>query len=363
MKPRSLLPLLLPLLAVACAGAPSRMAEAPQAADSIADVAEAPAPDLRKDDPASPAEENLAKVPSAAEPSLAEHRHRQDAAAADEAARHGRAGEGESAPLASTPEASHRHHRHEAQKEHGEAHEHPAEEENVLVMTPLEAEAPVEPPPPARVVPREELQRKLEPTRERGDAVIAGRIELIQVHPIPAGPGQLQRTWVAFYPNRGRHRAAPMEEQRIITRQSQFQPQALMITLGTTVRFPNYDRIQHNVFSLSEGNRFDVGLYGPGEGVAHTFLNPGVVYVYCNIHPNMAAFVWVVDTPYHAQIQGDGSFRIEGVPRGGGILEVWNHRAELYRFPVVAPDENVRIALRITKPPVLQHTNKFGRPY
>ncbi len=122
MKPRSLLPLLLPLLAVACAGAPSRMAEAPQAADSIADVAEAPAPDLRKDDPASPAEENLAKVPSAAEPSLAEHRHRQDAAAADEAARHGRAGEGESAPLASTPEASHRHHRHEAQKEHGEAH-------------------------------------------------------------------------------------------------------------------------------------------------------------------------------------------------------------------------------------------------
>jgi plastocyanin len=266
---------------------------------------------------------------------------------------------------AAEAEAGRHHHEpsHEAAAEKAEeAHDHASEATLRIVEEPAPPSELV-PPPPARALPAEEVAARVRPEVERGDAVIAGRVELIQVHPVPAGPGQLQRTWVAFRPNRGRHRAAPMEEQRIITRQSQFQPQALMITAGTTVRFPNYDRIQHNVFSLSEGNRFDVGLYGPGEGVAHTFLNPGLVYVYCNIHPNMAAFLWVVDTPYFAQIDMDGTFRIEGVPRGGGILEVWNHRAELYRFPVVAPDQNVRIALRITKPPVLQHTNKFGRPY
>ncbi len=235
------------------------------------------------------------------------------------------------------PEPTAHHHAHDEGHSHRAGHE----EESVVVLERIAAPEETGPPPAARALSPEEAARAVQPQVERGDAVIAGRVELIQAHPIPAGPGQLQRTWVAFRPNRGRHRAAPMEEQRIITRQSQFQPQALMITVGTTVRFPNFDRIQHNVFSLSPGNRFDVGLYGPNEGVAHTFLNPGLVYVYCNIHPNMAAFIWVVDTPYFAQLEGDGSFRIEGVPAGGGILEVWNHRAELYRFPVVAPDSSV----------------------
>lgn len=268
---------------------------------------------------------------------------------------------GESVAAAEPPAQPTAHHHAEDAEHH--AHQAGHDEGSTVVLETLAEPEETGPPPAARALPPEEVVRAIQPEVVRGDAVIAGRVELIQAHPIPAGPGQLQRTWVAFRPNRGRHRAAPMEEQRIITRQSQFQPQALLITVGTTVRFPNFDRIQHNVFSLSAGNRFDVGLYGPNEGVAHTFLNPGLVYVYCNIHPNMAAFIWVVDTPYFTQIEGDGSFRIEGVPPGGGILEVWNHRAELYRFPVVAPDLNVRIALRLTKPPVLQHTNKFGRPY
>jgi hypothetical protein len=155
----------------------------------------------------------------------------------------------------------------------------------------------------------------------------------------------------------------PAEELRILTRQSQFQPQAIAIPVGTKVRFPNLDRILHNVFSLTPGNSFDVGLYGPGPGEAHTFKRAGFVDIYCNLHPNMAAFLWVLDTPYFAQVNSDGSFRLDDVPAVGGVLEVWNHRADILRIPAVAPDDSLRATLRITLPPVPQHTNKLGEDY
>jgi plastocyanin len=195
-----------------------------------------------------------------------------------------------------------------------------------------------------------------------GTASLSGRISLVPVHPVPAGPALLSRTWVAFRP-REPVPTQPGEEVRILTRSSEFQPQTMAITVGTTVRFPNLDRILHNVFSLTPGNSFDVGLYGPGAGEAHTFRRAGFVDIYCNVHPNMAAFLWVLDTPYFTQVNADGSFRLDNLPAVGGVLEVWNHRAETVTIPALPPADNLRATLRITRPPVPQHTNKLGEPY
>ncbi len=224
---------------------------------------------------------------------------------------------------------------------------------------------PVEAPPAPAPISEPVIPATPEPAPVTADpptSNLSGTVSLLQVHEIPGGPALLSRSWVAFHP-RTPVRVEPGAELRILTRQSQFQPQTMAIPLGTTVRFPNLDRVLHNVFSLTPGNTFDVGLYGPGGGEAHRFERAGFVDIYCNVHPNMAAFLWVLDTPYFAQVNSDGSFRLDNVPAVGGVLEVWNHRADIVRIPAVAPDDNLRATLRITQPPVPQHTNKLGREY
>jgi len=89
----------------------------------------------------------------------------------------------------------------------------------------------------------------------------------------------------------------------------QFSPRWAVVQKGTTVQFPNLDHVYHNVFSLSSGNTFDLGLYNSsGEAKAHTFEEPGAVDVYCNIHPQMAASVLVVPNRYFAKVKADGTF-------------------------------------------------------
>ena len=88
-----------------------------------------------------------------------------------------------------------------------------------------------------------------------------------------------------------------------------------MVQRGTSIAFPNKDNIYHNVFSLSSGNSFDLGLYNSGgEAKTHTFTEPGSVDVYCNIHPQMAASVLVVPNRHFAKVKPDGTFEIAGVP-------------------------------------------------
>src|SRR5262249_39898623 len=97
-------------------------------------------------------------------------------------------------------------------------------------------------------------------------------------------------------------------------RNSSFAPNMLVIQKGTTVDFPNEDRIFHNVFSVSEPARFDLGLYKSGSSRSYTFNRAGVVDVYCNIHPDMVAKIKVVDSPYYVVASRDGAFRISNVP-------------------------------------------------
>lgn len=106
-------------------------------------------------------------------------------------------------------------------------------------------------------------------------------------------------------------------------RDVQFVPQVLAVQVGTKVSFPNNDRVFHNVFSFHESNRFDLGLYPVGMVKEVPFDRPGLSRVYCNIHPQMAAYVMVVDTPYFAVSDAAGRFTIADVPAGTHRYHAW----------------------------------------
>ena len=123
--------------------------------------------------------------------------------------------------------------------------------------------------------------------------------------------------------------APAVKGQRKVIEQAgkKFVPNWAVVQRGTSIAFPNMDNIYHNVFSLSSGNSFDLGLYNSGgEAKTHTFTEPGAVDVYCNIHPQMAASVLVVPNKHFAKVKGDGTFEIAGVPDGaaqGRRLGAW----------------------------------------
>jgi len=102
-----------------------------------------------------------------------------------------------------------------------------------------------------------------------------------------------------------------------------FSPRVLVVQVGTTVDFPNNDRVFHNVFSFHDGKRFDLGMYPVGALRQVTFDRPGLSRIFCNIHPNMAAYVMSVDSPYFARADEAGAFTIAAVPSGAYTYHAW----------------------------------------
>ncbi len=149
------------------------------------------------------------------------------------------------------------------------------------------------------------------------------------------------------------------------SRDKQFEPRTVAVVVGETLTFPNVDDIMHNVFSLTKGNRFDLGLYKSGASKDFVFANPGLVRVYCNIHPQMSAFVHVLPNRRFAWAEPDGSFRIEGVPPGQYTLRSWHEEGESSQ-PIVVSEQgagNVMVKLDISSFKKRPHLNKFGKPY
>ena len=146
-----------------------------------------------------------------------------------------------------------------------------------------------------------------------------------------------------------------------------YRPRVIVVPAGSTVRFPNTDPFDHNVFSASEANQFDLGLYGRGESKGHTFTRPGLVRVYCNVHPKMVAYVVVTGNRYYAQPGVDGSFTIENVAPGRYRMHVWHERiaAEIVKDVIVGAaglgDQQVALDARGYK--WRPHKNKDGQEY
>ena len=152
----------------------------------------------------------------------------------------------------------------------------------------------------------------------------------------------------------------------IVIADKEFVPRVVVVPVGSTVRFPNHDPFDHNVFSVSEGAHFDLGQYGRGEARAWTFTTRGLVRVFCNVHPRMVAFVQVMPTRQYTQPGADGSFTLEDVPPGRYTLRVWHERsAEVARELVVGPagvsDLEVELDARGFR--WLPHKNKYGDDY
>jgi plastocyanin len=102
-----------------------------------------------------------------------------------------------------------------------------------------------------------------------------------------------------------------------------FYPRVLVVQVGTTVEFPNHDRVFHDVFSFRDGKQFELGLYPVGAVKQVPFDRPGLSRVFCNIHPAMAAYIMVVDSPYFAVSDRDGRFTLSRMPAGTFTYHAW----------------------------------------
>lgn len=145
-----------------------------------------------------------------------------------------------------------------------------------------------------------------------------------------------------------------------------FIPHVVVMPVGGTVEFPNEDPIFHNAFSVSPENRFDLELYKKPKSGSWTFKAPGIVNVYCNIHPQMSAVVVVRDNPFYVKAGKDGAFAIEGVPAGKYTIVAWHERGGEQGVEVTVPAEGqvgTNLTLDGSKFKRVQHKNKFGKDY
>jgi len=144
----------------------------------------------------------------------------------------------------------------------------------------------------------------------------------------------------------------------------QFVPHVMVVQKGTRVEFPNRDAVFHNVFSVTPEASFDLGSYRQGETKSVTMTRPGVVNVYCNMHPQMVGFILVVPSSLYARAGQDGFYRLPNVPSGKHRLVAWAPNAKPVVSEVeVADDQVVTSELEIKKGRALPHTNKDGMPY
>jgi plastocyanin len=124
---------------------------------------------------------------------------------------------------------------------------------------------------------------------------------------------------------RGRQAGRPLE----VRQEGQtFVPHVLPVLKGSIVSFPNTDPVFHNVFSLSRAASFDLGRYPRGEAKSVRFDTPGIVKVFCHIHSDMSAVIFVLDNPYFAVPDSRGAFRIDGIPPGEYRATGWHERAQ-----------------------------------
>ena len=148
-------------------------------------------------------------------------------------------------------------------------------------------------------------------------------------------PGKDVVIWLMDVPGPTPSQGKVVLDQRKLT----FTPQILAVRVGTAVEMPNNDRVFHNVFSFKDGKKFDLGLYPSGTSKLVMFDRPGVSRIFCNIHPNMAAYVMVVDSPYFATSDDEGRFEIAQVPAGRYTYHAWRSGGPELTGSIEAGDE------------------------
>jgi plastocyanin len=162
----------------------------------------------------------------------------------------------------------------------------------------------------------------------------------------------------------------PSTRPRLVQKNKSFEPHVLVVRVGSLVQFPNRDPFFHNVFSLFEGKRFDLGLYEAGSTRDVLFDKPGISYIFCNIHAEMSAVVIALNTPYYGVSDMRGQVLIPNVAPGRYILHVWYEGAlpetlnTMTKEVTISDTTSTLGLLRLPAVHVPQeHKNLYGRDY
>jgi plastocyanin len=147
-------------------------------------------------------------------------------------------------------------------------------------------------------------------------------------------------------------------------RNLEFIPHVLPVLVGSTVQFPNNDKVDHNIFSMSRTKKFNLGSYKPGENKTMVFDKPGIVEIRCDVHAEMAAYILVMKTPYFAVTDKKGHFEIpdpdylkqtgleipSGLSAGKYTVKTWHEKLKSQKKSVVVPDSgDVSVKLDLTR--------------
>jgi plastocyanin len=164
---------------------------------------------------------------------------------------------------------------------------------------------------------------------------------------------------------------APGKRAQLVQKNKSFHPHLLVVRMGSMVDFPNRDPFFHNVFSLFDGKRFDLGLYEAGATNSVRFDREGISFLFCNIHPEMSAVVVAVDTPYYGISDKSGNVSIANVPEGKYELHVWYERSVPEDLKGLTKTVHITsssrdlgtIAVPLNPSFTTSHKNKYGQDY
>lgn len=211
-------------------------------------------------------------------------------------------------------------------------------------------------------------EREGEPSRD-----IQGRVTLtLENSRTPVRDASRVVEWLVPRDAETRKRMTPQPHKFVIAQHNKsFQPSLLVVPIGAAVDFPNLDPWFHNVFSLYQGKRFDLGLYEAGSRKQVLFDRPGASYIFCNIHPQMHGVVLVVESEYFGISDKAGRVSISDVPPGSYEMHVWYEGASsksleaLDREVLVAGDNRTLppVTVATGRPDPANHPNKYGEDY
>jgi plastocyanin len=201
---------------------------------------------------------------------------------------------------------------------------------------------------------------------------VTGKVELFQEGSAGTKDSSGAVVWLTRIGESGESQSSSgMPRQQLVQKNKSFSPHLIVTQVGSSVAFPNRDPFFHNVFSLFEGKRFDLGLYEAGSSRAVIFDREGISYIFCNIHPEMSGVVVAIRTPYYGISDARGMIAIPDVPPGRYEMHVWHERAipealdSHVRTLVVSESLRSFGALRVAEQrnAPQAHKNKYGEDY
>jgi hypothetical protein len=199
---------------------------------------------------------------------------------------------------------------------------------------------------------------------------LSAHVKVIDAHGADASPADKVVVWLSPTDSKPALRPFSAGPYRLTQHHKRFDPHVLVVPVGAVVEFPNHDPFFHNVFSLFEGKRFDLGLYEAGSTRDVSFDRPGISYIFCNIHAEMSAVVIALQSPYYGISNPKGELIIAHVAPGRYIMHLWYETAlaaalsSMTREITVTPESSTLGVLQVPAgPPVNAHKNKYGMDY